>query len=928
MLTYNRVTLRPMTFPRLALLATACLLASAGCSHFDYAVPTAYSDIQLLPLESQQSSHARAVSPSAPYRVVGYSASKGKMLATMWVLESSQSKVQQGLALQTVSGHSSQALAVNDRGDVAGFEIAEDGRQMAIAWRSGKRIVLHEQIEKQPTLNGQPIIWSRATFVDESGNVAGVLLTAEKKLMIFRIEGDSTQIFALENASDETDISVFNPESGQGIGNITTAAKSPRAVAFDIDSSESNSVPLVPIGESDEFSFSRAHDQNRDGHIVGEIRQESGVDRAFLSVKGRYRNLGVIRGAQSSSAYALNNKTKIVGKSVFSDGRERAFIWAPGYTMRSLNSLASAGEFRELSNAFDINDRDVIVGDGSLMNRTIAFALTPGASDEKIRISCMTKAPSTAKQFDEVSVKIVCTNVSTQAVDDFIVEADLPERTELVSVSNRGGSLPPTSSAPNGRLKWAKKGLDASKTAEFSFTVLPMKSGTLKFKGTVIVPNIETNEFISSTVTRIETVQNTKLVKLLGTPSCTNQTAGSVLDFEVLPLGFEPTEVALEMGGSIVAKDSDAPFAFSLENLPQGVHCVSVVATSSMGDSITSAPQCNFVVKDNEDAVAFRPVELSSGEGELSHVLGINTVGDAVGFVRGRDSKTRAALWFSDDDVSGVVNPTLLPTDGFCGEGHSKSSIARDINSAGTIVGVCGPVWKQKSFLWKQGRFRAISIDGQNVRVTGINDAEQVVGELGGNGSQSSAFTGSFDPQGVFTLQDLPGLGQGAFASAQSINNFGIVVGRSHDLQNHAILWKHRTPQEVLGVGVLSRSRDISNNHSPYVVGEFSNGTTKHAFLWSQDAGLVDIHNTELGFSSEASSVNKYGQVVGSYSENLKNPKRRAFLRTCQRTFDLNDLIPEDSGWILHEAVGINAKGNIVGNGTYKGSKKAFILSR
>ena len=81
-----------------------------------------------------------------------------------------------------------------------------------------------------------------------------------------------------------------------------------------------------------------------------------------MSVKGRYLSLGVIRGAQSSSAYALNNKTKIVGKSIFSDGRERAFIWAPGYTMRSLNSLASAGEFRELSNAFDINDVTLLLG--------------------------------------------------------------------------------------------------------------------------------------------------------------------------------------------------------------------------------------------------------------------------------------------------------------------------------------------------------------------------------------------------------------------------------------------------------------------------------------------------------------------------------------------------------------------------------------
>ncbi|MEE2903909.1 MAG: hypothetical protein VYC39_16400, partial [Myxococcota bacterium] len=59
---------------RLSLFALACLTASIGCAHFDYAVPSAYSDVQLLPLESEQSSHARAVSKSEPYRIVGYSA--------------------------------------------------------------------------------------------------------------------------------------------------------------------------------------------------------------------------------------------------------------------------------------------------------------------------------------------------------------------------------------------------------------------------------------------------------------------------------------------------------------------------------------------------------------------------------------------------------------------------------------------------------------------------------------------------------------------------------------------------------------------------------------------------------------------------------------------------------------------------------------
>ena len=199
-------------------------------------------------------------------------------------------------------------------------------------------------------------------------------------------------------------------------------------------------------------------------------------------MKGRYFDLGVIRGAQDSSAQALNSKTKIVGQSSFSDGHKRAFIWAPGYKIRALSALARGTELRDLTHAFDINDRDVVVGDGTLMNRTIAFALTPGISNQSPRVSCLVKAPSEAMQFEEVSVSVVCTNLSSQSVERFAVEAYLPEKSELVSVENRGGSLPPTSAAPNGRLKWSKEDLAVSKTSEFKFTILPLESGSLTKK--------------------------------------------------------------------------------------------------------------------------------------------------------------------------------------------------------------------------------------------------------------------------------------------------------------------------------------------------------------------------------------------------------------------------------------------------------------
>jgi hypothetical protein len=42
---------------------------------------------------------------------------------------------------------------------------------------------------------------------------------------------------------------------------------------------------------------------------------------------------------------------------------------------------------------------------------------------------------------------------------------------------------------------------------------------------------------------------------------------------------------------------------------------------------------------------------------------------------------------------------------------------------------------------------------------------------------------------------------------------------------------------------------------------------------------------------------------------------------------DLNSLIPDNSGWVLNEARGINSAGQIVGNGIKDGHLRAFLLT-
>ena len=75
--------------------------------------------------------------------------------------------------MPTADGHSSQALAVNDRGDVAGFETTKEGAHRAVLWRVGERVNLHEQLQNSPAMQGQTLVSSKALFVDPLGNVAG-----------------------------------------------------------------------------------------------------------------------------------------------------------------------------------------------------------------------------------------------------------------------------------------------------------------------------------------------------------------------------------------------------------------------------------------------------------------------------------------------------------------------------------------------------------------------------------------------------------------------------------------------------------------------------------------------------------------------------------------------------------------------------------
>src|SRR5262249_54861536 len=100
-------------------------------------------------------------------------------------------------------------------------------------------------------------------------------------------------------------------------------------------------------------------------------------------------------------------------------------------------------------------------------------------------------------------------------------------------------------------------------------------------------------------------------------------------------------------------------------------------------------------------------------------------------------------------------------------------------------------------------------------------------------------------------------------------------------------------------------------------------GASGHAFLWERGA-MRDL-GTLRGSQSAATAINEGGQVVGFATD--QGAQKRAFRWKGGRMRDLNDLVAGASGWVLEGAVDINRRGQILGQGTRDGARRAFLLT-
>ncbi len=278
-------------------------------------------------------------------------------------------------------------------------------------------------------------------------------------------------------------------------------------------------------------------------------------------------------------------------------------------------------------------------------------------------------------------------------------------------------------------------------------------------------------------------------------------------------------------------------------------------------------------------------------------------------------------------------------------------SETKDLSRQGEDVCAFGTHLQCLAATWKNGHLRALPLlpGGNNSYALDMNDGGQIVGFSDTDAYDpacGSATTAGFqfesviwEPNGtVRLLAPLPG---DTVANAFGINNSGQVVGNSgvcgnttpppYVMSSHAVLWERDgTPIDV-GSALGGPSGASAINDRGDVSGTYTSASgSPEAFLWIRESRRPVPLQPPTGFVAAVNgcckTINDDREIVG-FMFNADFSQQHAFLWKGGVMVDLNDLISKSSPWVLQSAAGINASGQIAGQGLINGEVHAFLAT-
>lgn len=323
-------------------------------------------------------------------------------------------------------------------------------------------------------------------------------------------------------------------------------------------------------------------------------------------------------------------------------------------------------------------------------------------------------------------------------------------------------------------------------------------------------------------------------------------------------------------------------------------------------------PRLAYVVV-NAGATTTQPSSVASA---------LNAAGQLAGWVAGTAAQTNSQPFLYTgygSDAKAFVTTNL--------GGHTGGAFG--INSAGLIVGASATA---------QGALHAFSIDprqnsqptdlgvlvgGNQSVATGINDEGLIVGYAQVGDGSYRAFTAGTGP-----LTALP-LPEGYVSQwATAVNAAGQIAGyalHGSDSHTNAFLYSFHQNQDLGRPVGADQVLVTALNDEGVVFGHahYATGAASRAVRW--DSGQwTELGDFLGGGQTEVAGANRYGQLVGRAL--TTNGVWHAFLYTGGRAFDLNALLPADSGWTLQSAAAINDRGQIAATGVQSNRPPQALL--